>query len=667
MPRLSLILKALRELGPRQVGLYAAYQILLRSGYLRWKTEVEKQKAEDGRQVSNSIDLPTPDLCPILFLPGKDELTQLMGDKKIAHLLAEADLIVEGQFRRFGVLPVPIELTPPGALSHWIDYEIGRQPWGIADPKFIWEPARFGWAFTLGRAYYLSGDERYPAAFWTYFEEFQVANPVNRGPNWASAQEVALRLLAFAFAGQIFSTSFHSTAIRHSQLAAAIAQHASRIPPSLLYARAQNNNHLLSEAAGLITAAACLPQHPQARRWAKLGWKWFNRGLTQQIDKNGAYSQHSANYHRLMLQLALWVNAIQRFSKSSTFNLKSATPHLQLAARWLLSITDPETGRVPNLGPNDGAYILPLTVQPFDDYRPTLQAASQAFLGEPAFEQGVWDEMGTWLKIERCRLNAKRTTSQTDQPNTLRMKASWAYLRAANFTGRPGHADQLHLDLWWRGLNIAQDAGTYLYNADPPWDNALTRTQVHNTITINQQEQMTRAGRFLYLDRAQAKIIAYEHADDSSWQRATAEHNGYRKMGLTHRRTVIAHADQHWIVTDELLPVSYSPSSLSACLHWLLPDWPWKLDSENLKLEFQSPHGWISLQISMQANFQPSTFNFQHIRAGELLAGSGKAAPYMGWVSPTYAQKIPALSWSIQADVPLPFTFTSEWRFPDES
>ena len=33
--------------------------------------------------------------------------------------------------------------------------------------------------------------------------------------------------------------------------------------------------------------------------------------------------------------------------------------------------------------------------------------------------------------------------------------------------------DQLHLDLWWRGLNIAQDAGTYLYNADPPWDNPL--------------------------------------------------------------------------------------------------------------------------------------------------------------------------------------------------
>ena len=79
-------------------------------------------------------------------------------------------------------------------------------------------------------------------------------------------------------------------------------------------------------------------------------------------------------------------------------------------------------------------------------------------------------------------------------------KKSWAYLRTAQFTSRPSHADQLHLDLWWRGLNIARDAGTYLYNAPAPWDNSLTTTLVHNTVTINGRDQMTRAGRFLYLD-----------------------------------------------------------------------------------------------------------------------------------------------------------------------
>ena len=56
------------------------------------------------------------------------------------------------------------------------------------------------------------------------------------------------------------------------------------------------------------------------------------------------------------------------------------------------------------------------------------------------------------------------------------------------------------MDLWWRGLNIAQDAGTYLYNADPPWDNSLTTALVHNTVTVNGRDQFTRAGRFLYLD-----------------------------------------------------------------------------------------------------------------------------------------------------------------------
>ncbi|MBT3391120.1 MAG: alginate lyase family protein [Chloroflexi bacterium] len=669
MPRLPLIAKALRELGFRQVGLYAAYQILLRSGYLHWKIG-------NRRPAGKTIGSLSFVLHPILSLPDKDELMRLLGNEEIAHLLAEADQIVEGHFRRFGVVPAPIELTPPGALSHWTDYESGHQPWGVEDPKFIWEPARFGWAFTLGRAYYLSGDERYPAAFWTYFEEFQAANPANRGPNWASAQEVALRLLAFAFAGQIFSASHHSIAIRHSQLVAAIAQHALRIPLSLLYARAQNNNHLLSEAAGLITAAACLPQHPQARRWAKLGWKWFNRGLIQQIDRHGAYSQHSANYHRLMLQLALWVNAIQRMasgerriSKPLTFNLESVTPHLQLATRWLLALIDPETGRVPNLGPNDGAYIFPLTVQPFDDYRATLQTAAQAFLGERAFGQGEWDEMGAWLQVDGLKLNVEPSTFnlQPHQPITSRAKNSWAYLRTANFTGRPGHADQLHLDLWWRGLNIAQDAGTYSYNAEPPWDNALTRTQVHNTVTINGTEQMTRAGRFLYLDRAQAKIIATECAEDGSWHRAIAEHNGYRKIGLTHRRTVTVHADSGWTVADELIPVFRPSSSVLARLHWLLPDWAWKLDGENLKLKLQSPHGWITLQVTVENDLQPSTFNFQLARAGELLTGDGEVAPYMGWVSPTYAQKIPALSWSVQADAALPFIFISEWRFPDES
>ncbi len=101
----------------------------------------------------------------------------------------------------------------------------------------------------------------------------------------------------------------------------------------------------------------------------------------------------------------------------------------------------------------------------------------------------------------------------------------------------PSHADQLHVDLWWRSLNVAQDAGTYLYNADPPWDNNLTTAQVHNTVTVNGRDQFTRAGRFLYLDWFNAYRRGILEADPAILQRTRGRHWGYWRMGVRHART----------------------------------------------------------------------------------------------------------------------------------
>jgi hypothetical protein len=250
---------------------------------------------------------------------------------------------------------------------------------------------------------------------------------------------------------------------------------------------------------------------------------------------------------------------------------------------------------------------------------------------------------------------------------------SWAYLRAARFTGRPGHADQLHLDLWWRGLNIAQDAGTYLYNAPPPWENALARTEVHNTISLDGMDQMTHAGRFLWLDWAQAQAVEWERPEDGSWERAAALHNGYRHLGAAHRREVTASANDRWVVSDRIFPSkgsTPSPQSVNARLHWLLPDWEWRLEIGEWRLGIllRSPEGLIRLQMgydpqSLISNLH-SPFRHQVERAGELLSGEGPISPTWGWASPTYGVKIPALSISISVQRPLPIHLLSEWIFP---
>jgi len=521
----------------------------------------------------------------------------------------------------------------------------------------------------LARAYWISGEEYYAEGFWRYFEEFTEANPPNLGPHWSSAQEVSLRMISFAFCFSLIAGAKASSGTRKKALSAAIISHAERIPPTIDYARVQNNNHLLSEAMGLLTAAAMLPNHSKASGWKKQGRELFKEGIEKQIHPDGAYAQHSSNYHRLVLQLGTWEHLIE-IATGETVDPK-IQEKLISATEWLTILLDEDSGKVPNLGPNDGAYVLPLSVLSFEDYRPALQAASQALRGEPALATDIWDETAMWLGFKTPSPSSPLPQSRRGVPGSKRGDAksketpirlvgknSWAYFRTAVFKERPGHADQLHVDLWWRGLNVAQDAGSYLYTAPAPWDNALASARVHNTVTVNGQEPMTRAGRFLWLDWAQAKILSTSRAKDGKLIEAAAQHDGYRRLGVFHRREVNWNVNR-WVVADHLLPTSDTEKAFRVRLHWLLPDWDWQIDTQEVRIE--SPQGEIEIALDVSIG---DLADLKLFREGKLIHGSGEDEPILGWASPTYGIKIAALSFVADVQGPLPITMTSTWTFP---
>ncbi|MGD0708038.1 MAG: alginate lyase family protein [Anaerolineaceae bacterium] len=630
-------IKAAAQLGLPSVFNLALYRFGLVTGHYRRLTPIQQ--------------LPTNNYpFKQLPLPDRDKYRLFMGDAT-APLLREADEILSGKVRLFGGPPVELQLVPPGTLHHWTDYELGKAAWGMEDVKFLWEPARFGWALTLARAYLVSDNNSYAQYFWEQVKTFLEKNPANLGPNWASAQEVALRLICLALAMQVFHEAPATTGRREQALIAALYQHAARIPVTLPYARAQNNNHLLSEAAGLYTAGVLF----EAANWQQQGWKLFNHALQSQIASDGTYVQHSTNYHRLMLQLALWVQFVARTS-GMEFPLLTKD-RLAAATRWLMTQLDDATGRVPNLGSNDGAYVLPLARGDFDDYRPVVQAASRAFLNEPYLPPGPRDEYSLWMGLPNDQSQMPSLQSVSNPAiHRLGNAQTWATLRAVRFTSRPFHADQLHVDLWWRGQAIALDAGTFQYNAAPPWDNALAVTAVHNTVTVDDRDQMLRAGRFLWLDWAQATLLSEEQ------NALTAEHDGYRKLGILHRRRLECQPPQHWLVADILLPTGASLQEHRFRLHWLLPDWPWKLEGGTLKLT--PPAGSITLRIEVE-NDVPGNAEIQLVRGGEQLVGTGRPNPIMGWYSPTYSQRQPALSLVVEIKAVPPVKFKSLFELPD--
>jgi hypothetical protein len=678
--RLIVAYKALRELGIKQVGLNLIYKLGIATGHYH-------------RQLNSALSrlgqLNTPPnltLHPCLTqLPDRDALRSIIGDQ-IPQLYAQADEIVAGNVRLFGGQPVPLVLNPPGNLKYWSEYEGGSSVIGDQDIKFIWEPARFGWACTLARAYYLSGDEKYADSFWKYTEHFLTANPPYQGPHWASAQEVAIRLVSLVFSYQVFKDSIQSTPARAENLARSISIHAERIPATMVYTRSQNNNHLLTEALGLYTAAALLPEHPLASKWHALGWKWLQYAFRTQIDPDGTYVQQSTNYHRLMLQAALWMVAVHAAAFVKEPIPDDLESKLAVSTNWLWKLTDPETGHVPNLGHNDGAYFLPLTTCSQDDYRPVIYAASRTFLHSRMVPEGSWDEMSVWLcpppnppgsvvKFSYWRGSLPIKTSRWSPPTIIqnRINGSWCSFRVVSFHSRPAHADQLNIDLWWRGINLAQDPGTYLYNSSPPWDNSLTHACVHNTVTIDGLDFMDRVSKFLYLDWAQGTFDDTDIPMSGPSYSLTATHNGYRKIGVKHTRRIVVNNEGHWEIYDSL--EGRPPSIHTVRLHWLLPDCEYEIvegtgNKEPIwyGMRFRTSYGWVTVNMGealpVDKTISLQNVSLQLVRAGKLVYGSGEANLINGWYSPTYGEKIPALSCILEVTHSLPVMIMSRWILP---
>ena len=647
MPSLPIAFKALTQLGPEPLALYALYQLGLRTGHYR---RAESRAAGISEQSKK--------LQPLLTLPEREDLERVLGGEGRAALLKEASEIAAGKIRLFGGEPAPLRLTFDEPLRHWTEYETGKAaiPYSgtpARDIKFIWEPARFGWALTLGRAFRVSGNEEYAEAFWQCFEEFTAGNPAYLGPHWMNGQEVAIRLMSLLWAAELFGTAAASSAERTARLIQSVEEHARRLPPTLVYARSQNNNHLVTESAALYAAGSALGQSA----WRTLGWRWLNHALREQISSYGEYIQHSSNYHRVMLQAVLWTDAIRR-GRGERWPATTLEA-LMRASHWLFSMIDPISGRSPNLGANDGALILPMDSAAFDDFRPTVQAAARAFL-RTSLPPGKWDELSLWLGLPA---GGRTADSDVYMAEHVRGKDSWGYLRASRFASRLSHMDQLHFDLWRGGRNIVQDAGSYLYNAEAPWDNSLVATRVHNTITVDGQEQMRRGGRFLTLDWFPAYSKSVLEVDERILGRMLAYHKGYRRLGIRHERTATVYADEHWEVKDNL--IFTKPGDHVFRLHWLLADGEWGMEKQGSRfnMRLQVPDGPVTLRVIPDPRIGTSDVRVSIVRGGELVYGSGQALPFEGWVSPTYGVKLPALSVAVEVSSHRSFSLVSEFVF----
>ena len=644
-----------------------------------------------------------PKLKTVLSSTGSD------GENSV---YAEANNILQGTLPYFGRLSFACGIPP-----NWFRNPVTGQrvspdrSWtgmrfaspGYGDLKFILEPSRFLFVYPLARAYALSGDERFPEAFWGAIEDWARHNPPMSGPLWICGQESSLRILAFSFALHAFLHSPATTPQRVAQLFSMVAAHAWRTGQTVGYARSQRSNHLFSEAVGLWTAGSLFPELKDAGKWQNHGARLLSEAVRDQITPEGAFLQHSFNYQRMVLHQLLW-----------TLRLAEIL-HIQLdpeirartgaCLEFIHNFVDGESGQAPNYGSNDGSHILPLAACAFADYRPLLQLGACVLRRPSSINPGPWDEPAVWLCGE-SPLMAERAPARPVSPVTgyhrIGAEKSWAMVRAGSYQRRPFQADQLHVDLWWHGLNLARDAGTYLYNGEPPWNNGLAGTAAHNTVMVDRRDQMRRASRFLWLDWAQAsgRSISASSSKTGALGTATASpdcfegtHDGYRRIGVRHRRTVRCVEEDAWVIVDDLIADdALDAGQHELRLHWLVPDLPFDIFSQSpFSVAFTAGQARVRWNVSSSS---PGVAAL--IRAGKrltdpILCSAGVHSPeslqsqndatcnltadkqprgrdnqqlpdwgdeqLLGWASPTYGERQAAISIAYQALARLPVRF----------
>ncbi len=430
-----------------------------------------------------------------------------------------ADRVVAGfhQAYRWEWRPLPADAS--GWLVHPFTGKTrdASRPWwktphldpDFGDIKDLWEPGRFAWVYDLVRGWLVTGDERYVRAFQEHFSRWYNANPAFRGPHWSCGQETAIRAAALLYAEANLAGAPSWTPETRARIAEVLAASGERIADAIGYAVSQRNNHAISEAAGLVMLGVRFQgRHPEAGRWLARGCCWLETLVREQFAPDGWYIQHSFTYQRLALdQLVLAERSLRAVGQGLS---PDAVQRIRAAVDLLFAVIDPATGEVPNHGANDGAFVHPVTLAEYRDFRPVLTAVCATWEIPLSGDVPVDAEVLAWLGLPRPPHGPAMVDGVWSGPSgwaAARVGDTRVFLRAGRYRSRPGHLDPLHLDVRVGGQELVVDPGTFAYNAPPPWRNGLATACVHNGPLIDKMEPGVRGPRFLWYIWPAADLI----------------------------------------------------------------------------------------------------------------------------------------------------------------
>lgn len=429
------------------------------------------------------------------------------------------------------------------------------------DVKIPWELSRLQFLTDLGRAYWLTGDDKYVQKFKKLLGDWEKKNPVDIGLNWTCSMEVAIRAINIIWAIYFFAGAGAIDDEFLKNVTRLLYYHGLHIENNLeeVYDGA-NTNHLIADYLGLFYLGVLFPEFDRAEEWRSKAIDGVQKEIEMQVYPDGADYECSISYHRLKLEMFLSAFILGRINSVEFDSTYKERLHRMI--HFSAAITPP-SGKTPLIGDNDDGFVVKLSTDDPADHRHLIDVGSLIF-GEKVPGDILISEERLWY----LGFDSLVPYSGGMEPKSHWFKDSgFVVIRNRNLhmvfsaikaskhaTGGHKHNDLLSFTLEIDKIPFLVDPGTFCYTADYRMRNLSRSTRLHNTVTIDDTEQnrFFQKRLFYMSPDADPKVNLWVNVGNCAVVSAT--HNGYRLLddNVLHKRSVwVSMANYTFLVIDE--------------------------------------------------------------------------------------------------------------------
>jgi hypothetical protein len=517
--------------------------------------------------------------------------------------------------------------------SHdWVHY---------GDVKYVWELNRHQFLTDLGRASFLTGDEKYGTAATALITDWVADNPYATGVNWACALEPSFRVFSWLWTYYLCLDRLPADRDAHLLWLTSFYDHGRFLHRHLEH-YSSPFNHLIGEAAALYMTGVLFPEFEESSSWRRRGRAVLEAQVSRQFYADGGSVEQSTFYHHATLGFYTLAALLGR-RNGEEFSI-DVWHAIERGIDFSAALVQPD-GLTPPLGGADDGKPLRLEHAPWWDFR-AFQAIGSVLFRRADLKcvAGRFHEDALWLLGPDGR-RAFDSLGATAPPTAIALPASGYYVLRSDRSEHGdyvcidcgeqagelrtdavpnsvhGHADCLSIVLWLGGQRVLVDSGLYCYNGEPEWVGHFRRTAAHNTARIDGRDQALHLGQMAW-------SYSYTTRTELWWTRQgeaafMGSHDGYTRRGgdTIHRRLVWLRPEGYVVVYDEFECASH----------------------HDIELNFQFAPGRLALLPEGLARFGSDV----HVAwSGSVplhsTVAEGGSRPDQGWIAPTLGVRVPA-------------------------